>query len=72
MFNWPFIFIFVSVVAGLYGFMARAKDSTKIAKVLSVVFWALFVISLIYQYSQYGTMTSQNLNAKDLFPSRVA
>jgi uncharacterized membrane protein YtjA (UPF0391 family) len=69
MFNWPFLFVVISVVAALYGFMARAKESTKIARIVSVVFWALFVASLVYQYSQYGTTTSQNLNAKDMFPN---
>ncbi len=48
MLSWSIIFLIVALVAALLGFTTIAGAAIGIAKILFVVFLALFVISLFF------------------------
>ncbi|MDO8901072.1 MAG: DUF1328 domain-containing protein [Phenylobacterium sp.] len=47
MLNWALIFLVVALIAGLLGFTSIAGTAIGIAKILFVVFLALFLVSAI-------------------------
>lgn len=46
MLRWSILFLIVAIIAGVFGFGGIAAAATDIAKLLFVVFLALFVIAL--------------------------
>jgi uncharacterized membrane protein YtjA (UPF0391 family) len=47
MLRWALVFLAVTIVAAVFGFGGIAAEAAWIAKILFVVFLALFVISLV-------------------------
>ncbi|MDT0635722.1 DUF1328 domain-containing protein [Spectribacter hydrogenoxidans] len=48
MLGWAITFFIVAIVAAVFGFGGIAAAATDIAKILFVVFLALFVVSVIF------------------------
>ncbi len=46
--SWALIFLVVAIVAGFFGFSGVARESAWIAKILFVVFLAIFVLSYFF------------------------
>lgn len=47
MLRWAILFLIVAIIAGVFGFGGIAAAATDIARLLFVVFLALFVIALV-------------------------
>jgi uncharacterized membrane protein YtjA (UPF0391 family) len=47
MLYWAIVFLFVAIIAGIFGFTGVVGASLWIAKVLFFVFIALFIVSLV-------------------------
>ncbi len=67
MLTWAVIFLIIAIVAALFGFAGIANVSTQIAKVLFFIFLILFIVSLIYHFSNREpvpvTTTTLNFHA---------
>ncbi len=48
MLRWAILFLIVAIIAGVFGFGGIAAAATDIARLLFVVFLALFVIALVF------------------------
>ena len=47
MLRWALAFFIIAIIASVFGFYGLANDAAFIAKILAVVFLALFVIALV-------------------------
>jgi uncharacterized membrane protein YtjA (UPF0391 family) len=47
MLRWAILFLIVAIIAGVFGFGGIAAAATDVARLLFVVFLALFVIALV-------------------------
>ena len=56
MLQWSFAFFVLALIAGLLGFTGIAAGAMEIAKILFVVFLALFLISLLVGILFIGTV----------------
>ena len=48
MLKWAIIFLVISLIAGALGFSGVAADTTRISKILFAIFFALFLIVLVF------------------------
>lgn len=49
MLSWAFGFLVLAIVAGILGFGVLASAAAGLAKILFVVFLALFILSLLFR-----------------------
>lgn len=47
--DWAFVFLILALIAGFFGFSGVAVESAGIAKILFLIFLAVFVISFLYR-----------------------